>query len=282
MTNTDRLIAVDPKQILTLLEQVRDGSKEPAQALDALRDMPVESMSDAVLDHHRTLRSGSPEVVLGEWKSADQIARLLVALAARGNGALATRVSAEKAAHVVSEVPGAQYHERARAVVIPAKSTHAADGAPAGNRAAGEHAEVAVVCAGTSDLPVAEEAGLTLEFLGHRVERITDVGVAGLHRLFPYVERLRQMGAIIVVAGMEGALPTVIAGLVDRPVIAVPTSVGYGVSAGGFAALIGMLSSCSAGVLVVNIDNGFGAAVGAARICRQAAPVTAADPASAT
>lgn len=250
---------MDPKRIRALLVAVQDGALSPAEALERLRLMPVEDLGEAVLDHHRALRAGVPEVVLGEWKTAEQIARLVAALAAHENGALATRVSPEKAAHVLATVPGAEYRELARAVVVwpPGRQSEPAGDAPV----------VAVVCAGTSDLPVAEEAAVTLEFLGHPVTRVTDVGVAGLHRLFPHLERLRQAAVILVVAGMEGALPSVVAGLVHRPVIAVPTSVGYGVSQGGYAALLGMLSSCAAGVLVVNIDNGFGAAVGAARIC---------------
>jgi NCAIR mutase (PurE)-related protein len=249
---------MDPRRIEALLVEVQGGALSPAEALERLRRMPAEDLGEAVLDHHRTLRAGVPEVILGEWKTAEQIARLLAALAAQGNGALATRVGADKAAHVLAAVPGAEYRELGRAVVVwpePAASPER------------ERQAVAVVCAGTSDLPVAEEAAVTLEFLGHPVMRVTDVGVAGLHRLFPHIERLRQAAAILVVAGMEGALPSVVAGLVHRPVIAVPTSVGYGVSQGGWAALLGMLSSCAAGVLVVNIDNGFGAAVGAARIC---------------
>lgn len=247
---------MDPKRIEALLVEVQGGVLSPAEALERLRRMPAEDVGEAVLDHHRTLRAGVPEVILGEWKTAEQIARLLAALAAQGSGALATRVSPEKAAHVLAAVPGAQYRELARAVVVWPE-----------REAAAERQVVAVVCAGTSDLPVAEEAAVTLEFLGHPVSRVTDVGVAGLHRLFPHLERLRQAAVILVVAGMEGALPSVVAGLVHRPVIAVPTSVGYGVSQGGYAALLGMLSSCASGVLVVNIDNGFGAAVGAARIC---------------
>jgi NCAIR mutase (PurE)-related protein len=262
---------MDPKRIEALLVAVQGGALSPAEALERLRLMPGEDLGEAVLDHHRTLRAGAPEVILGEWKTAEQIARLLAALAAHGSGALATRVSPEKAAHVLAAVPGAQYRELARAVVVWPPGRHGATAgtadATAGTADAIEAAVVAVVCAGTSDLPVAEEAVVTLEFLGHPVTRVTDVGVAGLHRLFPHLERLRQAAVILVVAGMEGALPSVIAGLVHRPVIAVPTSVGYGVSQGGYAALLGMLSSCAAGVLVVNIDNGFGAAVGAARIC---------------
>jgi NCAIR mutase (PurE)-related protein len=251
---------MDPKRIEALLVEVQGGALSPAEALERLRRLPAEDLGEAVLDHHRALRAGVPEVILGEWKTAEQIARLLAALAAHGSGALATRVSADKAAHVLAAVPGAQYRELARAVVVWPEQAAAPD-------RDGERPTVAVVCAGTSDLPVAEEAAVTLEFLGHPVSRVTDVGVAGLHRLFPHLERMRQAAVILVVAGMEGALPSVVAGLVHRPVIAVPTSVGYGVSQGGYAALLSMLSSCAAGVLVVNIDNGFGAAVGAARIC---------------
>ncbi|ACY15095.1 nickel pincer cofactor biosynthesis protein LarB [Haliangium ochraceum] len=262
---------MDAKRIEALLAQVQSGALSPAAALETLRHLPIEDVGDAVLDHHRSLRAGVPEVVLGEWKTAPQIARLLEALADKAGRALATRVSADKAEYILDQVDGAAYHELARAVIVSrgpasAESTSPAPATgPGGAVAAGT---VAVVCAGTSDLPVSEEAAVTLEFLGHRVERVRDVGVAGLHRLFGHLDTMRGADALIVVAGMEGALPSVVAGLVDRPLIAVPTSVGYGVSQGGFAALMGMLSSCSAGVLVVNIDNGFGAAVGAARICR--------------
>ncbi|WP_428265403.1 nickel pincer cofactor biosynthesis protein LarB [Haliangium sp.] len=251
---------MDPKRIQALLQRVEAGTLSSAAALDELRRLPGEDIGEAVLDHHRALRAGVPEVILGEWKSGEQIARLMTALVGGGSGALATRVSPDKAAHVLAQVPDARYHELARAVVVePPDAAAVAPDAPA----------VAVVCAGTSDLPVAEEAAVTLTFLGRRVERIQDVGVAGLHRLMPHIGVIRAAACAIVVAGMEGALPSVVAGLVDTPVIAVPTSVGYGVSQGGFAALLGMLSSCSAGVLVVNIDNGFGAAVGAARIGRR-------------
>ena len=256
---------MNPDRLRALLEAVSAGAVRPDDALDRLRRLPLEDLGEAVIDHHRALRAGVPEVVLGQWKTAEQIARLLVALATGGGGALATRVSPDKAAAVLAAVAGAQYHEVARVVEVPRRAPDA--GPEAAGGAAGEQM-VAVVCAGTSDLPVAEEAAVTLAFLGHPVERVRDVGVAGLHRLFPHLERMRRAAAVIVVAGMEGALPSVVAGLVDRPVIAVPTSVGYGVSEGGFAALLGMLSSCSAGVVVVNIDNGFGAAAAAARMCR--------------
>lgn len=249
---------MDRYRLQELLDQVARGALSSADALNALTHLPFERLGDhAMVDHHRELRSGMPEVVLGEWKSPEQIIDILIALARNSNGALATRVSADKANAVVGRVPGAVYYERARMIVIPRQ--HRA-------RDANKGASVAVVAAGTSDLPVAEEAAITLEFLGYAVDRVTDIGVAGLHRLLANVDRLRSAAVVIVVAGMEGALPSVVAGLIDRPVIAVPTSVGYGVGAGGFAALVGMLSSCAPGVTVVNIDNGFGAAVGAARI----------------
>jgi NCAIR mutase (PurE)-related protein len=216
-------------------------------------------MDDVVLDHHRTARTGVPEVVLGEWKTAAQIAAALAGLVARaeGGGALATRVAAGIAGEVVALVAGAEYLEVARIVRV------------APTRARIRSGKVAVVAAGTSDLPVVEEAAVTAEFIGVEVERVVDVGVAGVHRLLERIERIRAADAVIVVAGMEGALPSVVAGLIDRPVIAVPTSVGYGVGAGGLVAMGTMLSSCAPGVSVVNIDNGFGAAVIAARFARE-------------
>lgn len=250
---------MDATRLLALLERVAAGTHSPGDALEELSLLPFQSLGDGIkVDHHRELRSGVPEVVMGEWKSAEQIAAITAALAARGGGALATRVSADKAIFVLDAVAGAVYHDIARVVMVRRPGP-----------AAASKALIAVVAAGTSDMPVAEEAALTLEFLGHGVDRLYDVGVAGLHRLLAHTERLRRAEVAVVVAGMEGALPSVVAGLVATPIIAVPTSVGYGVSAGGIAALLGMLSSCSPGVLVVNIDNGFGAAVGAARICRR-------------
>ncbi len=212
----------------------------------------------AVLDHGRAARTGVPEVVLGEWKPAAQIAALLGALAARGAGALATRVDAAKAADVCAELPAARYHAVARMLEV----APVAPPAPSGR--------LAIVAAGTSDLPVLEEAAVTAAFLGADVLRVVDVGVAGLHRLLARVPELRQVDALIVVAGMEAALPSVLAGLVAAPIVGVPTSVGYGVSVGGVVALAAMLASCAPGVTVVNIDNGFGAAVAAAQIARLA------------
>ncbi|MCG8421526.1 MAG: nickel pincer cofactor biosynthesis protein LarB [Proteobacteria bacterium] len=252
---------MDRDRLKNLLRNVASGHVTTEEALDELRLLPFERIDQHInLDHHRELRSGAPEVVLGEWKSASEISRILVALAKRGRGALATRVAPDKAEQVVKDVAGATYHDVARVVMVP-PSAAASDSEHRSTRGL-----VAVVAAGTSDVAVAEEAALTLEFLGHEIDRIYDVGVAGVHRLLSEAERLSRGRVAIVVAGMEGALPSVVASLIDRPVIAVPTSVGYGVSAGGFAALLGMLSSCAPGVTVVNIDNGFGAAVAATRM----------------
>jgi pyridinium-3,5-biscarboxylic acid mononucleotide synthase len=258
---------VDRDDIRRLLEEVKAGRTSPGEAAERLRRMPYEVVGEqpggmARVDHHRALRSGIPEVVLAEFKSAEQVAAILGALAGGGGGgggALATRVDPDKARAVGALLPAARYHEVARLLVVE----------PARPRQARGRGVIAVVAAGTSDLPVAEEAALTAEFLGHEVSRVTDVGVAGLQRVLAASEELRACEVAVVVAGMEGALPSVVAGLIDRPIVAVPTSVGYGVGLGGFAAMLGMLSSCSPGVTVVNIDNGFGAAVAAARINRR-------------
>lgn len=248
---------MDRERVLQLMKQVRAGKVGAEAAADELATLPFELIGGvAVVDHHRAIRTGVPEVVYGESKTAPQIADILRALAAPGHGALATRVDAVKGAEVVERVRAAEYLAMPRMVRV------------APRRAATGGGTIAVACAGTSDLPVAEEAAITAEFLGAKVVRITDIGVAGLHRLLARLEDLRAVDALIVVAGMEGALPSVVAGLVDRPMIAVPTSVGYGVGAGGLVALASMLSSCAPGVTVVNIDNGFGAAVAAARIAR--------------
>jgi NCAIR mutase (PurE)-related protein len=248
---------VDREDIRRLLAEVAAGQVTPEAAEERLRRLPFEPVGAmAQVDHHRALRSGIPEVVLGEFKSAEQIAAILESLAGGGSGALATRVDPDKAAAVVSRVGGARYLAEPRVVVVDAARPRAERG----------RGVIAVVSAGTSDLPVAEEAAVTAEFLGHRVVRIADVGVAGVHRVLAASEQLRACAVAVVVAGMEGALPSVVAGLIDRPIVAVPTSIGYGVGLGGFAAMLGMLSSCSPGVTVVNIDNGFGAAVAAARI----------------
>lgn len=250
---------MDRTRLAELLRRVRRGDVTVDVAVDELVTLPFEAIGGvAVVDHHRAVRTGIPEVVYGESKTAAQIAEVLKALARDGSGALATRVDPAKGADVVERVRAAEYLALPRLVRV------------APRRPLELHGTVGVVCAGTSDLPVAEEAAVTAEFLGCRVVRIHDVGVAGLHRLLARLPDLRATDALVVVAGMEGALPSVVAGLCAVPMIAVPTSVGYGVSAGGLAALATMLSSCAAGVSVVNIDNGFGAAVAAARIARLA------------
>ena len=210
-------------------------------------------MKDATVDLDRKDRTGMAEVIFGDGKSAEQIRDIAATLLGAGQDLLVTRLDADKAAQLADL---GEYHPRARVLVNVREWTDRGKG------------EIAVICAGTSDLPVADEAAVVAHALGNRVHRITDVGVAGLHRLLAHQEALRSCAVLIVVAGMEGALPSVVAGLTDKPVIAVPTSVGYGASFGGLAALLGMLTSCASGVTVVNIDNGFGAAFSAARINR--------------
>jgi len=217
----------------------------------------TEDLHFAKPDYDRQQRRGMPEVIYGAGKSASQIAAIMRALNAAGQNAFATRVTPEQASAVCAEMSGAAYDDMARILT--------SDVAPLPERTG----KVAVLCAGTSDLPVAEEAAITAERLGANVERVFDVGVAGLHRLLSRMERFADARAIVVVAGMEGALPSVVGGLTDKPVIAVPTSIGYGASFQGLAALLGMLNSCASGVTVVNIDNGFGAGVAAALINRQ-------------
>ncbi|HEX3660412.1 MAG TPA: nickel pincer cofactor biosynthesis protein LarB [Acidobacteriaceae bacterium] len=243
------------ESILELLERVQAGETTPATALQHLAKLPYEDAGFARIDHHRALRLGLPEVIYAAGKTPAQVAEIFARMAAEGGSVLATRASAEAYAAVQERVPEAVYHETARIIGF--------------GRGESEKAEaVAVVCAGTSDLPAAEEAAVTAEYLGCEVARIWDVGVAGLHRILAARESLNTARAVIVCAGMEGALPSVVGGLVAAPVIAVPTSVGYGAAFGGVAALLGMLNSCSPNVCVVNIDNGFGAAYVAAMMVR--------------
>lgn len=247
------------ESILELLERVQAGGATPAEALQHLAKLPYEDAGFARIDHHRALRLGLPEVIYAAGKSPAQVAEIFARMAAAGGSVLATRASAEAYAAVHERVPEALYYETARIIGFGQDEEHEKNG------------PVAVVCAGTSDLPVAEEAAVTAEYLGCEVSRIWDVGVAGLHRILAARESLNTARAVIVCAGMEGALPSVVGGLVAAPVIAVPTSVGYGAAFGGVAALLGMLSSCSPNVCVVNIDNGFGAAYVAAMMVKQAA-----------
>ena len=247
---------MDRSQLLALLDAVRTGAVAPADAAHQIGELPYAEAADAVvIDHHRELRTGVPELVYGAGKTPEQIAAALRELATRG-GALATRVDADKAARVAALVPGLVIHELARVIALGARPARP----PA--------ARIAIVCAGTSDLPVAEEAALVAEFLGAPVTRVSDVGVAGLHRLLARLDEIRAADVVIAVAGMEAALPSVLGGLVDRPMIAVPTSVGYGVSLDGLVALGALLAGCAPGVTVVNIDNGVGAAVAAVKIAR--------------
>ena len=250
---------MDEKHITELLENVRKGTCDIAEAMQQLKHWPAETMDFACLDHQRVLRTGFPEVVYGEDKSAEQIVAIIKAMLDKPTVVMSTRVSPGKAEKIREKVGGLAYHETARMLIgnTDKKIEHDCRGT------------ILVISAGTSDMPVAEEAYFTAHYLGHPVEKLYDVGVAGIHRVLSRREVLSQAAGLIVVAGMEGALPTVVAGLVDKPVIAVPTSVGYGASFGGIAALLGMLNSCAPGVAVVNIDNGFGAGCMAATINRQ-------------
>ncbi len=248
---------MDAELLAELLEGVRRGRVSVQRALERLRHLPFEDLGFAKVDHHRALRQGFPEVIMGEGKEAAQIAAIARAMQRRGANVLITRLSPEKIAVLRKKIRGLRYHSSARAATWVGK--------PIRVRGRGS---ILIVCAGTSDIPVAEEAALTAEMMGNRVERLFDVGVAGLHRLLENRERLFSASVLVVVAGMEGALPSVVAGLVDKPVIAVPTSVGYGASFQGISALLGMLNSCAAGVTVVNIDNGFGAGFAASLMNR--------------
>ena len=246
-----------PERVLALLEQVRRGEVDAASALDRLAWSPSERLSFATVDHHRALRQGHPEVIFGQGKTPDQIVAIAERLAERGDGVLVTRAAPEALTALRERWPAIEINELGRTAFLPP------DDAPVPGA---DH--VLIITAGTSDLPVAEEAAVTARALGLRTERLTDVGVSGIHRLLDQSDALRRASVIVVVAGMEGALPSVVGGLVSVPVIAVPTSVGYGASFGGLAALLGMLNSCASGLTVVNIDNGFGAAFAAARMLR--------------
>jgi len=249
---------MDIKLLEQLLAEVKEGRVSVPAALDRLRTLPFEDLGFARVDHHRQLRQGFPEVVFAEGKSLEQIRGILQALTPRADHILVTRLDAEKAAALLPELDHADYHPDSRVLTVSRGEIP--------DRGRGV---IVVLSAGTSDIPVAEEALLTARLLGHRAEPVYDVGVAGLHRLLAHQELLSQATVFVVVAGMEGALPSVVGGLVDRPVIAVPTSVGYGASFGGLAALLAMLNSCATGVAVVNIDNGFGAGFLAALINRK-------------
>ncbi|HET9784115.1 MAG TPA: nickel pincer cofactor biosynthesis protein LarB [Terriglobales bacterium] len=245
------------EELLELLERVRAGELAPGPAAERLVNLPYEDLGFAKIDHHRTLRLGLPEVIYSAGKTAEQVCEIFCRMAAAGGEVMATRATQPVFDAVKTRVPQAEYHAAARMITLRRRHPEQPFGS------------VAVVAAGTSDLPVAEEAAVAAGCMGAAVERIYDVGVAGLHRLLAHREVLERMDVVIVCAGMEGALPSVVGGLVGAPVIAVPTSVGYGAAFGGLAALLGMLNSCSPNITVSNIDNGFGAAFVAATILRR-------------
>jgi NCAIR mutase (PurE)-related protein len=248
---------MDRARLHDLLSRVQSGALHIDQALEVLKTLPFEDLGFAQVDHHRALRTGFPEVILGQGKTARQIAEIAQRLVTHGQHALITRLDEQKAQEVRTTLPELRYYPDGRVGALGEPPTPPA-----------AQGTILVMSAGTADLPVAEEAAVTAELMGNRVERLYDVGVAGLHRLLDRMELLRTAAVLIVVAGMEGALPSVVGGLVDRPVIAVPTSIGYGASFNGLAALLAMLNSCAVGVTVVNIDNGFGAAAAATLINR--------------
>jgi NCAIR mutase (PurE)-related protein len=242
-------------RVEALLEEVAKGTLGVAEALARLDDAPVDELGFATVDQHRALRQGYPEVIFGQGKTPEQVVAIAAKLAARGDGFLVTRADDAVRSALAAQWPALECNAMARTALLRADQPRAR-----GTRV------VAIVTAGTSDLPVAEEAAVTLDAQGHPVLRVTDVGVAGIHRILAKRETLHDAAVVIVVAGMDGALPSVVGGLVRCPVIAVPTSIGYGAAFGGLAPLLTMLNSCAAGVTVCNIDNGFGAAVAAARI----------------
>lgn len=248
---------MDEAKLLALLESVGAGLTSVPDALSSLRSLPFAELGYATVDHHRALRQGVPEVLFGQGKTAEQVIGIAEELARGGGNVLITRLDESSAAALISQLPKFRYNKLARTATLeqhPVKSL--------------SESEVAVISAGTGDLPVAEECVETLTILGGKTVRVYDVGVAGIHRLLAKRDILERASVAIVIAGMEGALPSAVGGLVSIPIIAVPTSVGYGASLGGFAALASMLTSCASGITVCNIDNGFGAAFAAARIIR--------------
>ncbi len=255
---------MDRHHLKELLEDVRQGRVSVESGLERLEALPFVDVGNALIDTHRELRCGFSEVVFGQGKTPAELVRIAGSILEHHDCLLVTRVDAPGAAALQKAIPAAVHHERARAVTV--------GGVPEGGEGL-----VLVVSAGTADAPAAEEAALTSRLLGARTDTLADVGVAGIHRLFAHIELLGEARVLVVVAGMEGALPSVVGGLVDRPVIAVPTSVGYGACFGGIAPLLAMMNSCAAGVTVVNIDNGFGAGYAAARINRLAASRTAGE-----
>jgi NCAIR mutase (PurE)-related protein len=247
---------MNSESIRKLFQEVRAGTRTPDDAVDRLRHMPFEDLGFAKVDHHRAVRTGMPEVIFGQGKTPAQLAEIFLRLSKHGGNVLATRADAKQFTAVKKRVRKAEFHELARTIVLRRNHTKYGKG------------KIVVISAGTSDIPVAEEAVLTADVMGNEVEHLYDVGVAGIHRLLANRETIARARVVVVCAGMEGALPSVVGGLVGVPVIAVPTSVGYGASFKGVAALLGMMNSCASNVSVVNIDNGFGAGYVASLINR--------------
>ncbi|MDX2494690.1 MAG: nickel pincer cofactor biosynthesis protein LarB [Desulfuromusa sp.] len=246
------------KELTRLLQSLADGQISIEDGVERLKQLPFEDLGIAQIDHHRELRQGVPEVVLGESKSLEQLRTILSAMAKQDRNILVTRLDGEKGTALCNQFPEGEYDVDGRTFCLVQQKIEITG-----------RGKILVICAGTSDLPVAKEAVITARMLGNEVEELIDVGVAGIHRLLARQDLLQEAAVLIVIAGMEGALPSVVGGLVATPVIAVPTSVGYGAAFGGIAALLGMLNSCASGVTVVNIDNGFGAAFAANRINRK-------------
>lgn len=238
---------MDEKDLVVLLQEIKNGSLSIEEGTEKLKDLPFKEMGFAKIDNHREMRVGYPEVIYCEGKTVEQVKQIIEFMITKNNNILGTRATEEMYEAVKTICPEAEYNKLARTITVKKKNLELRD------------TYIAVVTAGTSDIPVAEEAAITAEILGNRVERIFDVGVAGIHRLFNRLDLIRGAKVVIVIAGMEGALASVVGGLVDKPVIAVPTSIGYGANFGGLSALLCMLNSCASGISVVNIDNGFGA-----------------------
>jgi NCAIR mutase (PurE)-related protein len=249
---------MDPKKLEELLQAVKRGTLSVPEGMERLKTFPFEDIGEAMIDHHRPLRKGFPEVIFGEGKDGEQIIKIMERMVEAQDNVLITRIDEEKAKMILARFPEAEHYRRARAITLRRGEI----------RSTGK-GYILIIAAGTSDIPVAEEAAITARMMGNEVETLYDVGVAGVHRLLNHQEKLMQANVLIVTAGMEGALPSVVGGLVARPVIAVPTSVGYGTSFGGLAPLLAMLNSCASNVAVVNIDNGFGAGYIASLINRQ-------------
>ncbi|MBW2143577.1 MAG: nickel pincer cofactor biosynthesis protein LarB [Deltaproteobacteria bacterium] len=248
---------MDQDNLRELLIQLSKGETTVEESLEKLKTLPFEDLGFACIDHHRSLRRGLSEVIFGEGKEVSDILAIIERMVDQEERVLVTRLTREKAEVIRNRFPESTYHERSRMLSLIKRQVQISG-----------KGTIIVMCAGTSDIPVAEEAVVTAEFMGNEVDTIYDVGVSGIHRILAHRERIMKASVIVVAAGMEGALPSVVGGLVDKPVIAIPTSVGYGASFGGIAALLGMLNSCAAGVTVVNIDNGFGAGYAASVINR--------------